>query len=977
MPSHPVMKNLLRTTSAAALLAALVPAQNHDEAMKALARANVVETHEGDLVAAEASYRALLADPARGAAHGEAALRLGSLLWRLDRRDDATPFLQRAAAAGGAIGTEAQRVLQGQGDSDQAAAERLTRARAVVARLVGLVRSRHQLSPADRPAIQDEAIERSIDDTIRELHFFGDAAAAAVVEQLRQERGATGPGAAPDADPVVRVLAERLWSLGTTPAQQYLAEVANDPWVEWRRTIVAPARLATDDLLLTAAAFLRDADPTGEVARVAAKVGARLPADTIVQLVADASPIVRAAAWTGLEDRWDETPVGEQERLVPRVAARLSAEVSSTEPRSREAARALLVAFLMRGPAAARRLAFQHFTALPANLSPGRWIKEPIGDEELQLLASAGRSLGECPRLGADDHGLQRTLHAIVKSHGPTWSTAGVDSLFELIELGYAQPLDPAKPVTRNERPWVDRLADVASTEQVGRAIRLTLQIADPADLLLRLAARPGHAAFFAAARTTLESALEGKATGWRVYEATRPDLPPNQISREARGLVRIAARSGADDAPAWLTSLVTRDPEFAEIVAYGLVALSIATDREPVRAGLRKLLADEASDRPTSTKARSMAFAELIRLGDAPAIDSFAGALRRGILDDVEHPRATSFAGPVLGLLGHSGNAWHRYDAPHLAKAWDAVLGSGSLLVVRQLESGKVDLPAVALPSALRRLPTLVSSTNLSTRFALAQKVTEPLRAVTAAEVTTNPELRAAIAAALRDANDDAVTMTVLARLAPAVAALFGTELRECVTNGRAGRVVAALQAAGLPVSDAEWAAALRSPDWRTALDAIPTNASGAVRGEVETMLRDPDDHRRAAACGALARWLSKDAVAPLLDALRDPTPQVRTAATDALQQIRFHAEQQGFWSKDRNAVDTSPAATAAKLLAQAMPDQGKEQRLLAIRSLATLGAAEALPHLIDWSKDRDADVAAAARQALDAIHSRTSERK
>nr|MBP8301287.1 HEAT repeat domain-containing protein [Planctomycetota bacterium] len=94
------------------------------------------------------------------------------------------------------------------------------------------------------------------------------------------------------------------------------------------------------------------------------------------------------------------------------------------------------------------------------------------------------------------------------------------------------------------------------------------------------------------------------------------------------------------------------------------------------------------------------------------------------------------------------------------------------------------------------------------------------------------------------------------------------------------------------------------------------------------------------------------------------------------ALERIRFFQEQQAYWQNAKAGIDTSPANATAKLLAQAKPGEPKDQRLLALRSLAVLGSPESLPYLIDWTKDPDAEVAAAALEAVTTIH-RTSAKK
>ena len=54
-----------------------------------------------------------------------------------------------------------------------------------------------------------------------------------------------------------------------------------------------------------------------------------------------------------------------------------------------------------------------------------------------------------------------------------------------------------------------------------------------------------------------------------------------------------------------------------------------------------------------------------------------------------------------------------------------------------------------------------------------------------------------------------------------------------------------------------------------------------------------------------------------------------------------------------------------AARLVTQAAADQPKQKRLLAIQALGALGEPEALPFLITWTEDPDAEIAKAAQDA------------
>ena len=132
--------------------------------------------------------------------------------------------------------------------------------------------------------------------------------------------------------------------------------------------------------------------------------------------------------------------------------------------------------------------------------------------------------------------------------------------------------------------------------------------------------------------------------------------------------------------------------------------------------------------------------------------------------------------------------------------------------------------------------------------------------------------------------------------------------------------------------------------------------------------LLADPSHDVRDAAC-----WYARDravsgAVPALLALLGNPDSS--KSATEALTRIRFIHEQQSYWERITKGLDASPASAAEKLLLQAKPGEPKDQRLLAIMSLGTLGAPEALPFLIDWVKDADADVQKAAKDAITQIH-------
>ena len=111
-------------------------------------------------------------------------------------------------------------------------------------------------------------------------------------------------------------------------------------------------------------------------------------------------------------------------------------------------------------------------------------------------------------------------------------------------------------------------------------------------------------------------------------------------------------------------------------------------------------------------------------------------------------------------------------------------------------------------------------------------------------------------------------------------------------------------------------------------------------------------------------------EAVPTLLQLLQHEDSGVRKSASDALTKIRFVHEQKSYWDRITKGLDASPSSAAEKLLLQAKPGAPRAQRLLAIPSLGALGVPEALPFLIEWSQDADAEVAVAASKAIQQIH-------
>ncbi|HZN40040.1 MAG TPA: HEAT repeat domain-containing protein [Planctomycetota bacterium] len=967
------MNTHLRTMAAAALLAALVPAQTTDAA-RALARARVIEEQEGDLKEAESAYRTLLGDAAASAVHGEAALRLGAMLWRLDKKDDGKPFLERAVAAGGDVAAQATAVLQGQSEAGKQAQERREKARALVNRIDDL-----SWKPRDANGQLDEGTTLAL----RDLKWLGEDAASALVERLDPfhtlEEGGLSTGVGQPV-PNLSLLVGTLWEVGTAPALQFLTRAADDKNVAWRRFITKHAGLVAPDLMPALVRFLRDADPTGEVPRNLNRVLWSVPVPTLVELVGDDHPGARAAGLAGLAEVWHNLPVPEQARIVEVLDVAVRRALRDSEPRAAHAAWQLVSRFAMCGPRAARRLVLGEVARYPdgieafgADLEHLSW---PLDDAEIDLLLAACRALKSPSTQQQTTSSYARiALQMVFSRHLPEWSARSVDSVLELLELGYGGD-NSAEP------NCVRHLFASMNATQLERFVRVMPKLARTDLTFGSLSKADLTPAVFPALREVIDSDLRGSPRNW----------PGDSLSR----LLWNVGRTGAPEAATWLTEFVDRVPGSSTHVARALLELGRTVDAETVRVGLRKLLVA-----PDAADVRSELFAELARLGDEPSIALFPrayalglggynapAARRRGLFSQDlanEQPLGASGIG-FLGLTPAPTNqqrvAWHGYSDAQLVQAWSALLSCEARdKVWSEIQRMSERIPVPVMPLLASELPALWAKLPAEQRSSTINTVLHTFGSVTVDQVAAGSSMRSAIESLLR-ANDFDLAAGTLIKLPNKVAPEFADDALALLRRATSpGYFAPFLKRAGIDLRTEDWQLALRdkNPSNRMGtLYALPAPLDPKLQQDVEALLRDdPTEEVRTSAANTLARVLAMDAVTPLLEALRDPSATVRKAATEALERFRFQQEQQAFWANAKAGIDTSPSSAAAKLLAQAKPGEAKDQRLLAIRSLGALGAPESLPYLIEWTKDADAEIAAASRAAVAKIHETAGAKK
>lgn len=1009
------MKNPLLPFVAASLLVAL-PAQ--DQAQKALQRAQLLEQQEGDLAAAQQAYRGLLADASASSVHGEAALRLGTLLWRLEQRDAATPLLQQAVAAGGDVATRANAVLQGQDAEGKQQAELLARAEALAKRIVELI-------PIGLPTEPEKERLQQVLGELQQLGPIAAHAAALEIERQRQVRIASDQRSQQAIDELLVLL----WSVGGSQANEALMRWSQDADVSWRRRITGAIENRPQvaiDLRTALETYLRDPDPAGDVARSLANAVARLPHEAHVRLVQSTTPALQRAGLVAMANRWFRVPSPVQRATVDELAQTLVRATHAQDPMLARAAWELLFQFAYRGPANGQMLLCSQIERMPSFEPPRQATYDLEGQDDAWLDAIA-QAAGRLGALQERRDGDGRTLLAqMLTGHKPAWTSKAVVSALQLLELGYAGGIGISLEADAN-LAWLLHTVQLAEAGQTVRLIAALGRMDAPERLMQELQQRPVPAAAFAAVREMLDPRSGAPRPAWvdRKRTTTRWVRGGQRtVSAPSAPMLRwlqLAADSGHPEAAAWLWSLLEGDATLAAPVASCLRTLSWNGDKNAA-VELRKVLVWPGSDQNELQPAeRSLVLGELVRIGDVPTIELLPRAYELGLetVSTFYETRGNTVSPPLrveaagLGFLmttapesPPTAPVWHGYDELHLQRAWRTVLSSPASAEAAWMElAARQDVvPGTAVtgqgvptprrasagrirPTNQRGIPVSVGPLllELLAPWWAAQRKDDSKQAgdvmtllgksmshwPAEAFAPTTP-LHTALQQALR--SDDRTFAEAVLWIAEAkVRARFPDEARAILESTENRWLLEALVREGLELPDATWQQLLqhRDPKLRTAaLNLLPPMHAASLREAITGRLRDEQSEVRVAACVAMTRLFGTDAVPALLPLLQDQDASVRKAAREQLEQLRQDTEQRTFWQKAQAGIDTSSQGAATKLLLQAKAGEPKEQRLLALRSLAVLGVAETLPYLIDAANDADAEIAAAARAAITTIH-------
>lgn len=917
-------------TLAVFALASLLAAQNVPGPKAELADVIAVEEQEGDLAKAEELYRQALAGneltvPARALAN----LRLGMLLERLGRAAEAKPFLEIAAKSSHIV----IEPMAPQGQDVERQKQLRLQAAALVKRVLGQ-RGQHWGPPLH--GVTDSGVAN-------QLLWLGEAAVPEVIAALQ---GQIGEASSARERLAVSGLAGFLWKTGGDAAAEFLSSCTKvaDPY--YREAIARTAFQAESERMLAVAAqFLRDPDESGTVFRTllqstSQQVPAlqfRLDPDVVVDAALHGPPAALDYVFS-----WAR----QQRAISPPVLARLHARVrvllSSTDPELGAAAsRFLLTATSQQSVEGLAMLLAELPKMAGSNNIPHGYTslrdRVPFTPEEarrlLPKLDACAKALGPADQSDATSNWLAQRMWQVATDHGPGCEA----ELLGWIDLGYRVWRVLAGRVTMaNARDVVARVGK--PVEEIGTALYVLRETAElPREVFPLLRDRA--------------EAVRGQ------YEHMEHFAWP-------------MARTRDPEAAAWIFAEWDRTSGNQTWPAGPLVELGRYARDEPVRNALRAVAVPMARSRVASP------LLALLAIGDERALELVTRSYFSAASSP--HPYAAAPADERPSLTPLQYLIYERADPPH---------PYGDAQVHAILRGITADGFAAAL-SAKRFSVGAIPDRHL---IVLADRAIRTARPDAVSDGWVHH--------LMRRMRYDSVAAARRARLAEWCAGILrGAEraprvrlLAEFVRDEDTGPLGAVIE--GLVDSNDERTAELavgllcrvgvlrgegaleRLAGHRHA--AVRTHALGIARPFgvaaerfVLPLLADESAENRRQAAEFAGEIVSKAAVPDLIERLRDPEAHVREAAAESLTRIRFYHEQQAHWDRILKGLDASPASAAEKLLLQAKPGQPRDQRLLAIKSLGVLGAPEALPFLIDWTRDGDREIGAEAGRAISRIH-------
>ncbi|MCR9244256.1 MAG: HEAT repeat domain-containing protein [bacterium] len=899
-----------------------------------VAAAVAVEEQEGDLARAEKLYRSALAtDGISAADRAYTNLRLGLLLQRLGRKGDAAPFLQAAVnsklvdvdAAGGAKqDVERQKQLR-------------VRARKLLEQMW------HFKAPTwhgPLPGIEDPELAR-------QLLWIGEAAVPEVIARLQKQETTTVSDRSPLASAFgcyVAGLAGFLWRVGGQSAADYLAAGVSVENEFFRQCVALSAFQAeSEPMVALATRYLADASADAAVNRAVLtskpqrgkSLGDRLDPDRIVNAALEGPPSALLAVFS-----WARNPRTLSSGPLAALHERVRRILQSTNPELASAALQFLTTRTSQQSTAGVELLLANLLTVPTSFglqTPDLKFGRFTAEEARRLVPAVDACVQRMGRFDAEispqrERWLSQMATVIAVDHGPGCEAQVIDW------------------INRGASAWEPLRGRVTDENAVAIA---------------KLVSGSKHRIY-----GILDILAGAKSLPREVFPVLRERAAANR--EEVPGSSAYAwpmALTGHPEAPDWIFTMWQKQPK-KDWAARALVELGRHDRSESVRRALRGIASESARSR------NPRPLLALMAMGDIEALDLIRPNMSHG---SVRHPYAETERVPSITpiqylLYGPSSDyPPHGYTPERVEQAIVKVteFGFGSALFTNAYSLDLIpDRNFIALASRALAIDDMKATEAAWVSSALERwAVAEP----------DSPQKRVFtswIAGVLRESDSRPCHRLIhqlsISHIEPFRAAI------EALLDSPSAQI--AKQAARLLV---------RSEDRITKdlLERLVRNpAAGARRAAIEgatalgakaesvilPLLGDTDTGVRHEAAQFFGQIVSKRAVPQLIALLRDEGPGVRTVAAESLTRIRFYHEQQAHWDRVLKGLDASPASAAEKLLLQSKPGHPKKQRLLAIKSLGVLGAPEALPFLIDWSAEKDAEVAAAATAAITRIHLR-----
>jgi hypothetical protein len=923
------MKHIALVLTFAATLAATGQSAVAQDAKAELAKVIAVEEQERDLGKAETMYReAIAGGKVSEEAKRLAQQRLAALLQKLGRNEEAAALLKQAGT-GAVAGLDDVTATQGQDAAREA--ELREKAKVLVQQVI-----------EDRNRTMDAAglLLGMRQATAEQMLWIGQAGVPVVIAALEDIAKAD------KYDPkVVASLGGFLWRVGGPQAAEFLQKWAKQGAAGMRASVVLTAYQANrPEMLATAEAFLDDPDPqiTFRMLRCSdqdeGQLAFRLDRAVILAMAERGS-----AAHKAFVLDWAVGLTGVDAGIARRVVLLMRQGFASTDPAFGAAARKCLESHavqacvegveLLLGEAPKLRDAPLQRDGAPLDAGTQRDKTTPV-----EVSSEVGKRLWPqvvaCIRALGEDHPQRGWVKFVANWVLPGVGPDSVPELLALVDAGIAQRFGlqewlPGFVTAENAVAVLSRYERLGGVDSRSRFLTRFRWGKLPRD------------AFF----VLLEKA-----------ELQRREMPEQDLEAFVWPMVR----TGHPDAADWITAEWQRRTDDPKWAVEPLLELGRVSQDDKVRVAMHTLL---GSERLSEDNKGPLLFA-LLSMHDVPALEVVVGgklnakviaspnvhALDYLLQADPKPPHGFT-EDDVFKLLPRlAEHEQLRYiDWRSLALMAPRIHGEVVRLQLLEIPSQDVNyqngLPLMLVNTVLDRARTPEGQKS-SLRIWAAEMLKRDSILIRKAVLThlekSDLEPQRALVESFLDGDDEGLAVLAATRLT-------WTKL----------------------LLDPARFAKNRYPGVRE-LAIVQWRSMGKKEGDefLLPLLRDPDAGVRMEAAEFFGARVSKEAVPDLIALLRDPEEVVRKEAADALTRIRFFHEQQAHWDRVLKGLDASSTSAVEKLLLQAKPGAPREQRLLAITSLGTLGVPEALPFLIDWTADADAELAAAAKASITQIH-------